>query len=141
MKKILDWSVGGNKQVSELDGGYFSGSIDVMTEKNASSVMNGITAYSNPRFSKIERFIIGAGKEVFVEYLKPGYGISGNGLREFRRVDGSTVMINMSNVCMVESFWLAEFNYQCRSGLTPKAVLIRDKDETVREMLKTGNID
>lgn len=144
MKKILDWSVGGLKHVKELDGGYFNGTgkIAIMTEENISSKMNYADAYSQPRFSKIERFIIEAGKEVFVEYVKPGYDISGNGLKEFKRVDGTTVMINMSNVCMIESFWLAEFNCQARSGkLCPEAVLIRDNDEVVREMLKTGNID
>lgn len=143
MKKILDYSVGGHKRVNELNGGYFrSGSIEVVTKENISTVLNDIQAYSNPRFSKIERFIIGAGNSVFVEYVKPGYNISGGGLKEFKRVDGSTVMINMSNVCMIESFWLAEFNWQSYYGeLTPMAVLVRENDEAVREMLKTGNVD
>lgn len=144
MKKILDYSVGGNKHVDALNGGNFNGSgkIDVATKENISTIICDIQAYSNPRFSKVERLIIGAGSSVFVEYVKPGYCISGSDLREFKRVDGSTVMIRMSNVCFVESFWLAEFNWQSSYGeLTSMAVLVREKDEEVREMLKTGNID
>lgn len=147
MKKLLDCSVGGLKHVKQLDGGYLesTGKIDIMTVENISSKMKYANAYSQPRFSKIERFIIEVGKEVFVEYVKAGYDTSGSGLKEFKRVDDTTIMINMSNVCMIEPFWLAEFTCQAKSvyggELDHIAFLIRDKDKAVREMLKTGNID
>lgn len=145
MKKLLDCSVG--EHVEELNGGNFNGkgNIAIMTKENISFKMKYAKEYSKPRFSKIERFLIDAGNSVFVEYVKPGYDISGSGLKEFKRVNGTTIMINMSNVCMIEPFWLAEFTWQASSAYSGKlhhdAFLIRDKDEAVLEMLKTGNID
>lgn len=146
MKKLLDCSVYGYKYAEALNGGNFNGdgNIAILTENNISFKLDYAEAYSNPRFSKIERFLIDAGKSVFVEYVKPGYDISGSGLKEFKRVDGTTIMINMSNVCMIEPFWLAEFTCKAYSAYDGKicheAFLIRDNDEAVLEMLKTGNI-
>lgn len=143
MKEVLDCSVGGFKHVSAVNGGYLEGTgrIVIVSEKNIKAQMGDVYVYSQPRFSKIERFIIEVGDKVFVEYVKSGYDISGSGLKEFKRVDDTTVMINMSSVCMIESFWLAEFNYQAYDGeFCPRAVLIRDNDEAVCGMLETGNI-
>lgn len=53
-------------------------------------------------------------------------------------------MINVSKICMIESFWLAEFNYQDSYDyeIRPKAVLIKNDEEyKVRDMLQSGNID
>lgn len=143
MKKILDQSVGDYKPVSELDGVEFGDDLVIMTESNASSVMRGIVAYSEPVFSRIDRFITEVGDKVFIDYIRPGYTISGNGLESFHRVNGSDVTINVSKICMIESCWLVEFNYQDSYDyeIRPMAVLVRINDDVVREMLKTGNID
>ena len=143
MKKILDQSVGDYKPVSELDGVEFGDDLVIMTESNASSVMRRVVAYSEPVFSRIDRFITEVGDRVFIDYIRPGYTISGNGLESFHRVNGSDVTINVSKICMIESCWLAEFNYQDSYDyeIRPMAVLVRVNDDVVREMLKTGNID
>lgn len=143
MKKILDYSVGGRRRVKELDGAEFGDDLAVLTKENSSSVMRKVDAYSQPRFSKVDRFTTEVGSRVFIDYIKPGYEIYDNGLEFFQRSDGSTVQINVSKVCMIESFWLAEFNYQDRYDyeIKPMAVLVKIDDEEVREMLKTGNID
>lgn len=143
MKKILDQSVGDYKPVSELDGVEFGDDLVIMTESNASSVMRRVVAYSEPVFSRIDRFITEVGDRVFIDYIRPGYTISGNGLESFHRVNGSDVTINVSKICMIESCWLAEFNYQDSYDyeIRPMAVLVRINDDVVREMLKTGNID
>ena len=142
MKKILNYSVGGHKRVKELDGAEFGDDLAVVTKENISSVMRKVGAYSQPRFSKVDRFTTEVGSRVFIDYIRPGYDLYDSGLEYFQRDDGSTVQINVSKVCMIESFWLAEFNCQaCNGELHPKAVLIRDNDEEVREMLKIGNID
>ena len=143
MKKILDQSVGDYKPVSELDGVEFGDDLVIMTESNASSVMRRVVAYSEPMFSRIDRFITEVGGRVFIDYIRPGYTISGNGLKSFHRVNGSDVTINVSKICMIESCWLAEFNYQDSYDyeIRPMAVLVRINDDVVREMLKTGNID
>lgn len=143
MKKILDQSVGDYKPVSELDGVEFGDDLMIMTESNASSVMRRVVAYSEPMFSRIDRFITEVGDRVFIDYIRPGYTISGNGLESFHRVNGSDVTINVSKICMIESCWLAEFNYQDSYDyeIRPMAVLVRINDDVVREMLKTGNID
>lgn len=143
MKKILDQSVGDYKPVSELDGVEFGDDLVIMTESNASSVMRRVVAYSEPMFSRIDRFITEVGDRVFIDYIRPGYTISGNGLESFHRVNGSDVTINVSKICMIESCWLAEFNYQDSYDyeIRPMAVLVRINDDVVREMLKTGNID
>lgn len=143
MKKILDQSVGDYKPVSELDGVEFGDDLVIMTESNASSVMRRVVAYSEPMFSRIDRFITEVGGRVFIDYIRPGYTISGNGLESFHRVNGSDVTINVSKICMIESCWLAEFNYQDSYDyeIRPMAVLVRINDDVVREMLKTGNID
>lgn len=143
MKKILDQSVGDYKPVSELDGVEFGDDLVIMTESNAPSVMRRVVAYSEPMFSRIDRFITEVGDRVFIDYIRPGYTISGNGLESFHRVNGSDVTINVSKICMIESCWLAEFNYQDSYDyeIRPMAVLVRINDDVVREMLKTGNID
>lgn len=143
MKKILDQSVGDYKPVSELDGVEFGDDLVIMTESNASSVMRRVVAYSEPMFSRIDRFITEVGDRVFIDYIRPGYTISGNGLESFHRVNGSDVTINVSKICMIESCWLVEFNYQDSYDyeIRPMAVLVRINDDVVREMLKTGNID
>lgn len=143
MKKILDQSVDDYKPVSELDGVEFGDDLVIMTESNASSVMRRVVAYSEPMFSRIDRFITEVGGRVFIDYIRPGYTISGNGLESFHRVNGSDVTINVSKICMIESCWLAEFNYQDSYDyeIRPMAVLVRINDDVVREMLKTGNID
>jgi hypothetical protein len=143
MKKILDQSVGDYKPVSELDGVEFGDDLVIMSESNASSVMRRVVAYSEPMFSRIDRFITEVGGRVFIDYIRPGYTISGNGLESFHRVNGSDVTINVSKICMIESCWLAEFNYQDSYDyeIRPMAVLVRINDDVVREMLKTGNID
>lgn len=143
MKKILDQSVGDYKPVSELDGVEFGDDLVIMTESNASSVMRRVVAYSEPMFSRIDRFITEVGGRVFIDYIRPGYTISGNGLESFHRVNGSDVTINVSKICMIESCWLAEFNYQDSYDyeIRPMAVLVRINDDVVREMLKTGNIN
>lgn len=143
MKKILDQSVGDYKPVSELDGVEFGDDLVIMTESNAPSVMRRVAAYSEPMFSRIDRFITEVGDRVFIDYIRPGYTISGNGLESFHRVNGSDVTINVSKICMIESCWLAEFNYQDSYDyeIRPMAVLVRINDDVVREMLKTGNID
>lgn len=143
MKKILDQSVDDYKPVSELDGVEFGDDLVIMTESNASSVMSRVVAYSEPMFSRIDRFITEVGGRVFIDYIRPGYTISGNGLESFHRVNGSDVTINVSKICMIESCWLAEFNYQDSYDyeIRPMAVLVRINDDVVREMLKTGNID
>lgn len=143
MKKILDQSVGDYKPVSELDGVEFGDDLVIMTESNASSVMRRVVAYSEPMFSRIDRFITEVGGRVFIDYIRPGYTISSNGLESFHRVNGSDVTINVSKICMIESCWLAEFNYQDSYDyeIRPMAVLVRINDDVVREMLKTGNID
>lgn len=143
MKKILDYSVGGRRRVKELDGAEFGDDLAVLTKENSSSVMRKVDAYSQPRFSKVDRFTTEVGSRVFIDYIKPGYEIYDNGLEFFQRSDGSTVQINVSKVCMIESFWLAEFNYQDRYDyeIKPMAVLVKIDDEEVRKMLKTGNID
>lgn len=143
MKKILDQSVGDYKPVSELDGVEFGDDLVIMTESNAPSVMRRVVAYSEPVFSRIDRFITEVGDRVFIDYIRPGYTISGNGLESFHRVNGSDVTINVSKICMIESCWLAEFNYRDSHDyeIRPMAVLVRINDDVVREMLKTGNID
>ena len=105
--------------------------------------MRRVVAYSEPMFSRIDRFITEVGGRVFIDYIRPGYTISGNGLESFHRVNGSSVMINVSKICMIESCWLAEFNYQDSYDyeIRPMAVLVRINDDVVHEMLKTGNID
>lgn len=144
MKKILDQSVGDYKPVSELDGVEFGDDLVIMTESNASSVMRRVVAYSEPMFSRIDRFITEVGGRVFIDYIRPGYTISGNGLESFHRVNGSDVTINVSKICMIESCWLAEFNYQDSYDyeIRPMAVLIKNDEEyKVRDMLQSGNID
>lgn len=144
MKKILDWSVGGRKRVSALDGVEFGDDLVIMTEDNASSVMRRVVAYSKPLFSKVDRFITEVGDRVFIDYIRPGYDLPDSGIAEFKRVNGSTVMINVSKICMIESCWLAEFNYQDSYDyeIRPMAVLIKNDEEyKVRDMLQSGNID
>lgn len=143
MKKILDYSVGGHKRVKELDGAEFGDDLAVVTKENISSVMRKVGAYSQPRFSKVDRFTTEVGSRVFIDYIRPGYDLYDSGLEYFQRDNGSTVQINVSKVCMIESFWLVEFNYQEKYDyeVKPMAVLVKIDDEEVREMLKTGSID
>ena len=111
-----------HKRLSALNGVEFGNDIVIMTEENAASVM----------------------RRVFVDCRRPGYDISGNGITKFQRVNDSTVMINVSKICMIESCWLAEFNYQDSYDyeIRPMAVLIKNDEEyKVRDMLQSGNID